>query len=258
MTAHQLTLLAVIGIAACWGALALAWLLGAIYYESRAPAERKRSWFGTAVWPGLAITFAVTFVVPRADWNSVILHPAWARILGLAILVAATAFAIWARIALGAIWSAAPTVLEEHKLRTSGPYSVTRHPIYTGLLAMLAGTTLLAGGGRWIVAFPVSLVLVEIKLHIEERLMLAEFPDDYPRYRKRVPQLVPGLRLGRHSLPKLFLNGINGILTRPESRIIITVAHSIQVRRFPICLSSYILYGLGFYGICLLWHRSPG
>ena len=47
--------------------------------------------------------------------------------------------------------------------------------------------------------------------------MLAEFPDDYPRYRQRVPQLVPGLRMGRvrRSLPKLFLNGINDILVRP-------------------------------------------
>jgi hypothetical protein len=25
--------------------------------------------------------------------------------------------------------------------------------------------------------------------------MLAEFPDDYPRYRRRVPRLIPGLRL---------------------------------------------------------------
>ncbi len=47
--------------------------------------------------------------------------------------------------------------------------------------------------------------------------MLAEFPGDYPRYRQRVPQLVPGLRMGRvrRSLPKLFLNGINDILVRP-------------------------------------------
>ncbi len=31
--------------------------------------------------------------------------------------------------------------------------------------------------------------------------MLAEFPDDYPRYRQRIPQLVPGLRLaGRRRL----------------------------------------------------------
>jgi protein-S-isoprenylcysteine O-methyltransferase Ste14 len=29
--------------------------------------------------------------------------------------------------------------------------------------------------------------------------MLAEFPDDYPRYRRQVPQLAPGLHLtGRH------------------------------------------------------------
>ena len=54
---------------------------------------------------------------------------------------------------------------------------------------------LVAGGGRWIVPFPVFLVLLEIKLHIEERLMRAEFPDHYPRYRQRVPQLVPGLKL---------------------------------------------------------------
>jgi hypothetical protein len=36
-------------------------------------------------------------------------------------------------------------------------------------------------------AEPVFLVLLEIKIRIEERFMLAEFPDDYPRYRQRVP-----------------------------------------------------------------------
>jgi protein-S-isoprenylcysteine O-methyltransferase Ste14 len=101
---------------------------------------------------------------------------------------------VWARLALGAMWSAAPEVKEEHALRTSGPYSVTRHPIYTGLLAMLGGTGLLTGDGRVLVAFPVFVVFVQIKLRIEERLMVAEFPEDYPRYRQRVPQLVPGLR----------------------------------------------------------------
>ena len=60
---------------------------------------------------------------------------------------------------------------------------------------MMLGSLLLAGAGRWIVAFPVYLAVLEFKIRIEERLMLAEFPDDYPRYRRRVPQLVPGLRL---------------------------------------------------------------
>jgi protein-S-isoprenylcysteine O-methyltransferase Ste14 len=76
-----------------------------------------------------------------------------------------------------------------------GPYSITRHPIYTGILSMMLGSLLLAGGGRWIVPLPVFTVLFAIKIRIEERYMLAEFPDDYPRYRQRVPLLVPGMRL---------------------------------------------------------------
>ena len=95
---------------------------------------------------------------------------------------------LWARLALGAMWTAAPTVKQEHQLRTSGPYAITRHPIYIGLLGMLLGSGLLAGAGRWILYFPIYFVFLQFKMHAEERLMLAEFPEDYPRYRQRVPQ----------------------------------------------------------------------
>jgi protein-S-isoprenylcysteine O-methyltransferase Ste14 len=93
------------------------------------------------------------------------------------------------------MWTAAPTVKQEHQLRTSGPYAITRHPIYTGLLGMLLGSGLLAGAGRWILYFPIYFVLLQFKIHTEERLMLAEFPEDYPRYRQQAPHLVPGLRV---------------------------------------------------------------
>ena len=94
---------------------------------------------------------------------------------------------------LGTSWSIAPKVKDDHRLRTHGPYAVTRHPIYTGLLGMLLGATLLSGIGQWIVLFPVGLILFEVKIRMEEHLMLATFPEDYPRYRRQVPQLVPGL-----------------------------------------------------------------
>lgn len=87
----------------------------------------------------------VATAVPRADWHSLALHTPSVRILGLAILLTATAFTLWARLALGAMWSAAPAVKQQHKLHTSGPYNITRHPIYTGMLGMLLGSTLLAG-----------------------------------------------------------------------------------------------------------------
>jgi protein-S-isoprenylcysteine O-methyltransferase Ste14 len=65
---------------------------------------------------------------------------------------------------------------------------------------MLLGTTLLGGMGRWIVLVAVGLILFEVKIHMEEGLLLATFPDEYPAYRRQVPQLIPGLHAlsGRH------------------------------------------------------------
>lgn len=193
MTTHQLNLLAGISIAVCWCAFVVTWLTAENYSAGRAPAERTRSRFGTAVTPGLIIVAVISVAVPKADWQPLAVHVPAARILGLVILLAATAFTIWARLVLGIMWNGAPVVKQEHELRTGGPYGITRHPIYTGILGMLLGSMLVAGAGRWIVPFPVFLVLLEIKIRIEERFMLAEFPDDYPRYRQRVPRLVPGL-----------------------------------------------------------------
>ena len=201
--ADIVNVMAAVSIAVCWFSFVAVWLITANYNESRAPAQRQRSWYGTGVLPVVVIVTVVRLAVPHADWLSVTFYAPWARFLGLAILVAATTLTLWARFELGLMWSAVPAVREGHELRTSGPYAITRHPIYTGLLGMLLGTMLVAGAGPWIVPFPVALILIEFKIRIEERFMTAEFPEEYPRYRKRVPQLVPGLRLvtGHRAVP---------------------------------------------------------
>ena len=45
----------------------------------------------------------------------------------------------------------------------------------------------------WAVVVAVVIVGLEIKIHSEEHLMAESFPQDYPAYRRRVPQLIPGL-----------------------------------------------------------------
>jgi protein-S-isoprenylcysteine O-methyltransferase Ste14 len=86
-----------------------------------------------------------------------------------------------------------------HELRTDGPYAVTRHPIYTGLLGMLLGTVLLNGLGVSLALLVVGVAVLVTRIPIEERLMSKTFPDEYARYRERVPRLVPGLQLLRRS-----------------------------------------------------------
>ena len=65
----------------------------------------------------------------------------------------------------------------------AGPYAVTRHPIYTGLVGMLLGTALLAGLGQWIALLVVGLIVAELKIHMEEDLLVSVFGEEYRRYR---------------------------------------------------------------------------
>jgi protein-S-isoprenylcysteine O-methyltransferase Ste14 len=196
----SLPVLMVGGAAACWGAFALTWLAGALYNLARGPAQRRRTRFSPVMLVGAFLGWVVFRLVPDGDWQALSVQTSWVRVLGLAILFGSTVFTLWARLVLGAMWSSDPIVKQGHQLRTDGPYAITRHPIYTGLLGMLLGTVLLAGAGQQILIFPVGLLLFEIKIGIEERLMSATFPDQYPQYRRQVPQLIPGLRRigGRH------------------------------------------------------------
>jgi protein-S-isoprenylcysteine O-methyltransferase Ste14 len=184
----------------CWGAFGLVWALGAAYNAVKGPAaaRKSRAWYGR--WfLGLGLFWLVLLIVPPSFWSALSYRPEWLALVGAILLVASTVFTLWARLFLGRMWSSAPMVRESHELRTTGPYAVTRHPIYTGMLGMLLGTTFEHGFGIALLFLLVVLVLLEIKIHLEERLMAETFGEKYAAYKRRVPQLVPGLRspLGR-------------------------------------------------------------
>jgi protein-S-isoprenylcysteine O-methyltransferase Ste14 len=201
-------MLAAVGIAVCVGTVVAVWVAGALYNALRAPhnaspapRERVRSQPGSTALIAVAVVCAGLAIVSRSHFDGLVVGALWVRVLGLAVLAVSTVFTPWARFSLGTMWSVAPKVKGDHHLRTHGPYAVTRHPIYTGVLGMLLGATLLSDIGQWIVLFPVGLVLFEVKIRMEEHLLLATFPEEYPRYRRQVPQLVPGLLVlrRRHS-----------------------------------------------------------
>jgi protein-S-isoprenylcysteine O-methyltransferase Ste14 len=99
--------------------------------------------------------------------------------------------AIWSRRTLAGNWSSSVTFKQGHELIQRGPYRLARHPIYTGILLMCAGTAI--GVGRlfsWLGLLILSAGFW-IKLKQEESLLLRHFPGDYPSYRTRVKALVP-------------------------------------------------------------------
>jgi protein-S-isoprenylcysteine O-methyltransferase Ste14 len=181
---------------ACWGLVVVVWIAGALVGGRN--GRRQGSGNG-ALWRIAAVVVAgALYRAGRHDLHRIADHTVWIELPGLVILVASTGFTIWARLRLGRMWSASPDMLQEsHELRTDGPYAVTRHPIYTGLLGMLVGTVLLNGLGVSLVFLVVGAAAIATRIPIEERLMTRTFPEQYPRYRERVPRIVPGLLLLR-------------------------------------------------------------
>jgi protein-S-isoprenylcysteine O-methyltransferase len=100
-------------------------------------------------------------------------------------------FAIWARAILGRNWSASITFKKGHKLIKHGPYSIVRHPIYTGLIIMSIGTAINIGQVYAFVMLVAFIIGFNGKFRQEEELMLKHFSKDYKAYKKRVKALVP-------------------------------------------------------------------
>jgi protein-S-isoprenylcysteine O-methyltransferase Ste14 len=182
----------------CWGVVLLTWIVEGFYW-ARTPGGRREGTGSAALWQvGSVLVALLVYRLAWHDLHRVTEHSAWIELPGFLLLVASTAFTIWARIRLGRMWSASPNELQaDHELRTDGPYAITRHPIYTGLLGMLLGTVLLNGLGGSLALLIVGGAFLAARIPIEEQLMSKAFPDEYARYRRRVPRLVPGLQLVR-------------------------------------------------------------
>ena len=110
--------------------------------------------------------------------------------IGAVLCALGIAFAIWARRHLGKNWSSHPALKEGHELVTSGPYRFVRHPIYTGILLASLGTVLVVGF-IWMIPLAVFCFVLTRRIPAEENIMIKQFPDTYPEYKKRTKALIP-------------------------------------------------------------------
>ena len=111
--------------------------------------------------------------------------------IGAVVTSSGLLFSVWARQYLGRNWSRAVTIKKDHELITGGPYSLVRHPIYTGLLAGLFGCALALGEWRGLVAVGLVFIALLRKLRLEEQWMREQFGEAYENYSRQVRALVP-------------------------------------------------------------------
>ena len=117
----------------------------------------------------------------------------WPAALGAGLTFAGLLFSVWARFTLAGNWSDFVQIKHDHELIVEGPYRWVRHPIYTGLILMFAGTALAVGEWRGVLAVAIAAASFWRKLRLEETVMRRQFGDGYDRYAQRVRALIPFL-----------------------------------------------------------------
>jgi protein-S-isoprenylcysteine O-methyltransferase len=110
----------------------------------------------------------------------------------LAVAVAGALFRAWAVAVLGRFFTWHVRVQDDQHVITSGPYSVVRHPSYTGAWFLYVGALLFIHA--WVAAAFAAVFLLAAfvrRIRYEETLMLEVFGDKYRVYSRKVRRLIP-------------------------------------------------------------------
>ncbi|MBA2932758.1 isoprenylcysteine carboxylmethyltransferase family protein [Sphingomonas sp. CGMCC 1.13654] len=157
-----------------------------------APRAKRLAYFA-----GFAIGFTALFAANHSDpWHRsgwLLWHnPAVIDWLLLAGQIAAFAFAWWARVHLGKLWSGMLTLREGHRVVDTGPYRLARHPIYTGFIAAGWCYALIETHPIALFGAAVLTIVMTVKAKEEERFLRQELgAADYDAYAARTRMLVP-------------------------------------------------------------------
>ena len=149
------------------------------------------------VTPEPLILAAVTSLMLALDFqpDDASVLDAVAAAIGAALVLYAWNLTAWSFLSWRSIFFG-HGVQEDQELVTRGAYGLVRHPVYLGVLLIWLGLT---------VAFlsPIALIITAVYvvpsyllyMLSEERMMKEEFGDPYARYCRRVPMLLPYVRL---------------------------------------------------------------
>lgn len=180
---------------ACWGLFFAFWLALAIRDRStsgwREALGSRLAYLGLLGAGAVLLVFDLPLLGPLLDRY---LPPgAGFGVLGLLLVGAGMALAVWGRVLLGSAWSARVSTREGQPLVRRGPYALVRHPIYAGALLAVLGTVLAIGEIRGLVGLCLIGAGLALKIRVEETAMRELLGDEYRKYQEEVKALIPFL-----------------------------------------------------------------
>jgi protein-S-isoprenylcysteine O-methyltransferase Ste14 len=139
------------------------------------------------------ISFIITLAAVPFEYNILHKQVSWpVMISGIIICIIAASIRIKGHLDLGHGFSTRVEKQENHKLVTSGIYSLIRHPMYLAIILLLTGACLmLKAAFSWIFVI-LNFYTLHIRIKKEEKFMSENFPE-YVSYINKTYKLFPFL-----------------------------------------------------------------
>ena len=129
--------------------------------------------------------------VGRFHWSNLGL---WATVLGIVLFSLGWLLITWAMLANPHFEATVRIQTDRgHRVVTTGPYAVVRHPGYVGASLWALGTPLIVGSAYGLIPAGLTVGLLVFRTALEDRTLRAELPG-YADYARQVRyRLVPGI-----------------------------------------------------------------
>lgn len=88
-----------------------------------------------------------------------------------------------------------PSMTEEKGLCTNGIYGLCRHPVYLGYIVFVTGWTMTLKSLLIFLIVPVHMIGILSNIKNEENQLVKIYCEKYVQYQKKVPALLPGIRV---------------------------------------------------------------
>jgi len=141
---------------------------------------------------GIGLYLLPGFDVMRYEWSDPL--PVWVRVT--AMLVHVPCFVLLGWIMRENTYLSQVVKIDKergHKVITTGPYALVRHPMYTVVIILLFAVPLALGSRFALIVSLFLMVLLIVRTYLEDRTLHAEMVG-YPEYAKQtIYRLIPGL-----------------------------------------------------------------
>ena len=157
--------------------------------------EGKTTFFLRILLFVLLLAFLILYSIYPPFMNLIhVDFPIWLRWLGTLFAFIGVVLWIYSQAVLDKYWSPQLQVQNEHKIITSGPYRVIRHPIYTSMFIWVIGLAIFTANIVFALIALLTIIGLILRVPKEEKMMIEQFGDEYKKYMQITGSIFPRFR----------------------------------------------------------------